>query len=154
MATAMLVLPQVWSWLASLQVWGKSPSSRSLPSTPGKQAEQGVRGVGGSRPWLWSCLVLLCSPSQGRDLLLVLRYWGSRAARGTVLPGPHPGWPLSPAHPAVHAGHPRPAVGQVSSRDSRSENLTMIRIFRSLQPSGRMWLLSQAWVWILEPAPC
>ena len=45
---------------------------------------------------------------------MVLRYWGSRSAGGTVLPGPHPGWPLSPAHPAVHAGYTRPAAGQVS----------------------------------------
>lgn len=53
--------PQVWSWLASRQVWGKSPSSRSLPSTPGKQAEP---GVGERTPWCWlwsfliSCVLL------------------------------------------------------------------------------------------------
>lgn len=101
--------PQVWSWLASRQVWGKSPSSRSLPSTPGKQAESG-----GEDPLVLALVLphLLCS-SQGCDLLVVLRNWGSRAAGSIVLSGPHPGWPLPTAHPAVHAGYSCPAAGQV-----------------------------------------
>ena len=72
MVTAMLVSspPQVWSWLASRQVWGRSPSSRSPPSTPGKQAEQGV-GERTSRCWLWSFLNP-CVP-----LRAVISWWSS-----------------------------------------------------------------------------
>ncbi|XP_037670356.1 battenin isoform X2 [Choloepus didactylus] len=54
-----------------------------------------------------------CLLPQVCDLLVVLGYWGSRAAGRIVLPGPHPGWPLPPAHPAVHAGDPRPPAGQL-----------------------------------------
>ena len=125
-AIAVSVLPQVWSWLASLQVWGRSPSSPSPPSTPGKQARSAGRG---SHCWLWSFLVLLCSPSQDRDLLVVLGYWGSRATGGIVLPGPHPGRPLPPAHLAVHAGYPRPDASQVSGLGPRGRGFFFFFFF-------------------------
>ena len=87
MATAMLVIRQVWSWLASLRVWGRSPSSLSLPSTPGKQAEQGVRGGGGPAagfdPTYCYCVLLLraviscwSSGTGGAGLLGALSYLG------------------------------------------------------------------------------
>lgn len=62
---------------------------------------------------------------------MVLRYWRSRAAGGTVLPGPHPGWPLSPAYPAVHAGYTRTAAGQVSGLGWEEEGFEERELARS-----------------------
>lgn len=80
MAIAMLVPPrQVWSWLVSRPVWGRSPSSRSPPSTPGKQEELGVgERTPGCRPG--SFLI-------SRFLLRAVISWWSSGTGGAGLLG-------------------------------------------------------------------